>query len=81
MAIQDHADALSSCAIECRTFWEKTVIPLFALLSAWLRRWTHPPPRANHPEEASSRLSAAFILIRRAVIRSTGGHRRSPTKY
>ncbi len=72
MAIQVHADALSILpAIECRSFWEKTVMPLFALLSALVA----PMDRANHPEKRSSRLSGAFILIRRAVYESTGGHR------
>lgn len=66
------ADALSVLpTIECRTIWEKTIMPLFALLSALIE----PMDRANRPGSAGSRLSGAFILARRAAYEAAGGHR------
>lgn len=66
------ADALSVLpAIECRTIWEKTIMPLFATLSALIE----PMDRANRPGSAGSRLSGAFILARRVAYEAAGGHR------
>ncbi|MBU1693955.1 MAG: glycosyltransferase family 2 protein [Verrucomicrobia bacterium] len=71
-ATLQNVDALSVLpAIECRTVWEKTIMPLFALLSALVE----PMDRANHPEKAGSRLSGAFILVRRSAYEAAGGHR------
>ena len=58
-------------AIECRTIWEKAIMPLFASLSALIE----PMDRANRPGSAGSRLSGAFILARRAAYEAAGGHR------
>ncbi|HBA84845.1 MAG TPA: hypothetical protein DCZ95_12190 [Verrucomicrobia bacterium] len=72
MAIQMHVDALSIMpAIECVSFWEKIIMPLFALLSTLVE----PMDRANHPDKRGSRLSGAFILIKRKVYEAAGGHR------
>lgn len=71
-ALAGQADALSVLpAIECRTIWEKTIMPLFALLSALIE----PMDRANRPDTSGSRLSGAFILTRRAAYEAAGGHR------
>jgi chlorobactene glucosyltransferase len=72
MAIQMHVDALSIMpAIECVSFWEKIIMPLFALLSTLVE----PMDRANHPDKHGSRLSGAFILIKRKIYEEAGGHR------
>lgn len=71
MATEQGADAFSIMpAIECRSFWEKIIMPLFALLSGLVA----PLDRANRPEKRGSRLSGAFILVRRAAYESCGGH-------
>ena len=58
-------------SIECRTRWEKMLMPLFTLLSALME----PLDRANAPGQQASRFSGAFILIRREVYEAVGGHR------
>lgn len=58
-------------AIECRSLWDKMIMPLFALLSALVE----PMDRVNHPKKAGSRLSGAFILARRRTYEAAGGHR------
>ncbi len=71
MAAQLNVDALSIMpSIDCRSFWEKCVMPLFALLSALLE----PLDKTNHPEKSASRLSGAFILIKRSIYEAAGGH-------
>jgi hypothetical protein len=71
-AISQGAAAFSILpAIECRSLWDKMIMPLFALLSALVE----PMDRANHPGKAGSRLSGAFILTRRPVYEAAGGHR------
>lgn len=65
-------DALSVMpAIECRTRWEKMLMPLFTMLSALME----PLDKANAPHKEASRFSGAFILIRREAYESIGGHR------
>jgi len=64
-------DALSLLpAIDCRSFWDQTIMPLFALLSALME----PPDKANRTDERNCRFSGAFILIRRAAYDRAGGH-------
>jgi hopene-associated glycosyltransferase HpnB len=70
-ALELGVDALSIMpTINCRSFWEKCVMPLFALLCALVE----PFDRTNHPEKSASRLSGAFILIRRSAYDAAGGH-------
>ena len=72
LAFHMRVDTLSLMpAIACVSFWEKIIMPLFALLSALVE----PLDRVNHPDKNSSRLSGAFILIRRPVYETAGGHR------
>ena len=71
MAVQMHVDALSILpAIECKSVWEKIMMPLFALLSTLVE----PMDCANHPDKRGGRLSGAFILIKRSVYEAAGGH-------
>lgn len=70
-AIELRVDALSILpTIDCRSFWEKCVMPLFALLSVLIE----PLDSANRPEKRASRLCGAFILITRGIYDAAGGH-------
>ncbi|MBN1269074.1 MAG: glycosyltransferase, partial [Kiritimatiellae bacterium] len=57
-------------SIKPRSIWENLVMPLFALLSAMMK----PPDHANRLETSASRLSGAFLLIRREAYAAVGGH-------
>ena len=64
-------DALSIFpTIDCRSFWEKMIMPLFATLSVLVE----PLDSASHPEKRAARLCGAFILINRGVYQSAGTH-------
>lgn len=70
-AVRLGVDALSILpTIDCHSFWEKTVMPLFASLSVLVE----PLDSASHPEKRAARLSGAFILIRREIYQAAGGH-------
>ena len=72
VAREFHVDALSILpSLDCHSFWEKCVMPLFATLSVLVE----PMDRANHPEKRGSRLAGAFLLIRRTAYEHVGGHR------
>ena len=71
LAMDRGMDAVSIMPrIDCPSFWEKCVMPLFAALTVLVE----PLDRANHPEAGGSRLSGAFILVRRSVYEAVGGH-------
>jgi len=71
LALDREMDAVSIMPrIDCPSFWEKCVMPLFAALTVLVE----PIDRANRPEAGSSRLSGAFILVRRSVYEAVGGH-------
>lgn len=64
-------DALSILpTIDCRSFWERCVMPLFATLSVLVE----PMDSASQLRKRSARLCGAFTLIQRDVYRSVGGH-------
>jgi hopene-associated glycosyltransferase HpnB len=70
-AIALKVDALSILpTIDCRSFWEKCAMPLFALLSVLVE----PLDDANHVHRRGSRLCGAFTLIQRSVYDAAGGH-------
>lgn len=64
-------DAISILPIiECRSVWEKMLMPLFGMLAMLLE----PLDRTNRPGAEESRFSGAFILVRRAAYDAAGGH-------
>lgn len=70
-ALELGVDALSIFpTIQCRSFWEKMIMPLFATLSVLVE----PLDSASHPEKRAARLCGAFILIKRNVYKSVGTH-------
>ena len=70
-ALELDVDALSMFpTIHCRSFWEKTIMPLFATLSVLVE----PLDGANHPEKRAARLCGAFILIKRSIYQAAGTH-------
>lgn len=70
-AVRLQVDALSMIpTINARSFWEKAVMPLFALLSALVE----PMDSANQLRKQGSRLCGAFILIKRDAYEAVGGH-------
>jgi glycosyltransferase involved in cell wall biosynthesis len=70
-AIRLGVDALSILpAIDCRSFWEKTVMPLFASLSVLVE----PLDGASQPNKRAARLSGAFLLVKRPIYSAAGGH-------
>ncbi len=56
--------------IDCRSFWEKCVMPLFAQLSVLIE----PLDSANQLKKKGSRICGAFVLIKRSVYLDVGGH-------
>lgn len=70
-AVRLGVDALSILpSIDCRSFWEKSVMPLFASLSVLVE----PLDSASQPEKRAARLGGAFLLIKRDVYQAAGGH-------
>ena len=70
-ALARNVSALSILpALECETFPEKTLMPLFALLSALIE----PMDAAGCPDSPAARLSGAFLLVRRSDYEAVGGH-------
>ncbi|MDZ4200222.1 MAG: glycosyltransferase [Kiritimatiellia bacterium] len=57
-------------AMDCDSFLDRAVMPLFALLSALL----FPMDQSNRPDQGAPRLSGAFMIIRRAAYEAVGGH-------
>lgn len=67
-----HADALSLMpVIDCRSAWERMLMPLFATLAALME----PLDRASRSDHSSARLCGAFILMRRDAYEAAGTHR------
>jgi hypothetical protein len=70
-ALELGVDALSIFpTIDCRSFWEKMIMPLFATLSVLVE----PLDSASHPKKRAARLCGAFILIKRSIYQSAGTH-------
>lgn len=64
-------DAISIMpSIDCRSRWEKMLMPLFAMMAALLEA----VDKANRPDLRNNRFSGAFILIRRDAYEAVGGH-------
>ncbi len=67
------ADFLSVLPVlETRTFWERVVQPVCAAVMVY---WFH-PDRVNDPKHPAAYANGAFMLMKREVYDSIGGHER-----
>jgi chlorobactene glucosyltransferase len=71
LAERESADLVSLCAfLECRSFWERLMMPVFALMLASV----FPLRRINNPRSSVAIASGGYILMRRSMWADLGGY-------